>query len=167
MRSRHVASAATALWLVATSAHAMEEAMSAPYLLETIQHWLLANFELGRPTEVPTLTNVSARELVEIRYGSASTVVPGDVVAAYDRDRRAILLTDGWTGRSIEDISVLVHEMVHHLQASSGRRHACPAEMEKLAYQAQDAWLRLFGSDLNRAFGIDDKTLLVATVCTH
>lgn len=166
-----IVAAAAALWLVATSAYALENAVnretSAPYLLDTIQNWLTANFELRRAPKLPKLAKVSARELVEIRYGSTSAVAPGDVVATYDRDRGAILLADDWTGQSVEDISVLVHEMVHHMQVSAGMRYACPAEMEKLAYEAQDAWLKLFRSDLDRAFGIDDMTLLFATVCTH
>ena len=46
-------------------------------------------------------------------------------------------------------------------------RFACPAEREVLAYRAQDAWLRLFGTNLENAFGIDSMMLLVATACTH
>jgi hypothetical protein len=36
-------------------------------------------------------------------------------------------------------LSVLVHEMVHHLQASADMRFACPAEREAVAYRAEDA----------------------------
>jgi hypothetical protein len=46
-------------------------------------------------------------------------------------------------------------------------RFACPAEREVLAYRAQNAWLQLFGSDLESAFDMDPAMLLVATVCTH
>ncbi len=46
-------------------------------------------------------------------------------------------------------------------------RFACPGEREALAYKAQDAWLRLFGTDLATGFGIERATLLVATACTH
>ncbi len=46
-------------------------------------------------------------------------------------------------------------------------RFACPGEREALAYHAQDAWLGLFGESLESAFGINDATLLVSTVCTH
>jgi hypothetical protein len=110
---------------------------------------------------------VSATRLVEIRYGPASAVAPGDVMAAYDDDSRTIYLMEGWTGRSPAELSVLVHEMVHHLQASAGMRFACPAEREELAYRAQDAWLQLFDLDLKSAFGIDRTTVLIATVCTY
>ena len=57
------------------------------------------------------------------------------------------------------ELSVLVHEMVHHLQAASDMRFACPAEREVLAYRAQGAWLGLFGESLESAFGIDAATL--------
>jgi hypothetical protein len=110
---------------------------------------------------------VAASELVKIRYGSASSVSAGEVMGAYDEPSRTIYLTDGRNGRTADQVSVLVHEMAHHLQSSGDMHFACPAEREALAYRAQDAWLRLFGMGLESAFGIDPATLLVATVCTH
>jgi len=138
-----------------------------PSLIDAIELWLGANFDLEPAAGPPSLVTVAASRLVEIRYGSAGAVSAGDVMGAYDDASRTIYLTDGWNGRTPEQLSVLVHEMVHHLQASADMRFACPGEREALAYRAQDAWLRLFGTDLESAFGIDPATLLVATVCTH
>lgn len=152
---------------LATATPAAAENRVRPSLLDTIELWLGANFGLPPAAEPPDILIVPATRLVEIRYGAGSMVPPGDVVAAYDYERRVIYLTEGWTGRTPGQISVLVHEMVHHLQASADMRFACPAEQELVAYQAQDEWLKLFGTDLARSFGIDPATLLVATVCTH
>jgi hypothetical protein len=160
-------SAAVALCLAAAAPVAAAETQHPPSLLETIELWLVANFGLTPAAGSPDLVTVPAGRLVEIRYGFASPVSSGEVVAAYDEASRIIYFTEGWTGRTPDQLSVLVHEMVHHLQASANMRFACPAEREVLAYRAQDAWLKLFGLDLERAFGIDAATVLVATVCTH
>jgi hypothetical protein len=88
-----------------------------------------------------------------------------DIVALYDDRVRTIYLSSYWDGRAPEDISALVHEMVHHLQNLAGLSYACPAEREKLAYQAQSRFLSLFGQSLESQFGIDPMTLLVRTTC--
>ena len=162
-----VRSIAVALCLAAATPVAAAETQAPPSLVDTIELWLVANFDLAPAASSPDLATVAASRLVEIRYGPASSVSPGDVMGAYDEAGRIIYLSEGWNGRTPEQLSVLVHEMVHHLQASADMRFACPGERETLAYRAQDAWLRLFGMDLESAFGIDPATLLVATVCTH
>jgi hypothetical protein len=143
------------------------EPQRAPPLLDVISLWLATNFGLPSTAEPPALGTLPGAELVAMRYGPATSVPPDAVVAVYDETRRIIYLTEGWTGHTPAELSVLVHEMVHHLQAAAGMRFACPGEREALAYRAQDAWLNLFGTNLESAFGIDAATLLVGTVCTH
>ena len=162
-----VRSAAAALWLAAAGPAAAVEPHDPPSLIGAIELWLAANFGLAPAAGPPALVTVPARRLVEIRYGPASPVPAGDVMAVYDDASRTIYLAEGWTGRTPAQLSVLVHEMVHHLQSSAGLPFACPAERERLAYRAQDEWLRLFGMDLETAFDIDPALVLVATVCTH
>jgi Mlc titration factor MtfA (ptsG expression regulator) len=62
-------------------------------------------------------------------------------------------------------VSVLVHEMVHHLQNMAGTTYGCPAAREKLAYAAQQKWLAQAGQDFFEAFETDPMTLLVRTSC--
>jgi len=159
--------AAIALCLAATAPATAAERHDLPLLLNTIGLWLAATFDLPATTVVPDLVRLPASDLVAMRYGASATVAPGEIVALYDDARRTIYLAEGWTGQSPAELSVLAHEMVHHLQSEADLRFACPGEREALAYRAQDAWLRLFGTDLERSFGIDAATLLVATVCTH
>ncbi|WP_232816716.1 DUF6647 family protein [Paracoccus zhejiangensis] len=140
---------------------------SEPSLLEVIELWLVSNFDLVPAENAPELRAMTAADLVALRHGPNSSVSPGDVVAAYDHRSRTIYLTDGWRGQDAAELSVMVHEMVHHLQASAGMRFSCPAERERLAYEAQDAWLQLFGQNLTSALNIDPAALLVSTVCTH
>ena len=87
------------------------------------------------------------------------------VVALYDDAGRTILLPEGWTGATPAELSVLAHEMVHHLQNLSGRRYACGAEREAEAYDAQGRWLALFGETLEGAFELNPLTLMVLSRC--
>ena len=81
---------------------------------------------------------------------------PGDVVADYDDADRTIYLAEGWTGCTPAELSVLVHEMALPLQSAADMR---------FAGRAEEAWLRLFGQNLESAFGIDDAVLLAGTMC--
>jgi hypothetical protein len=74
-------------------------------------------------------------------------------------------LPDQWTGRSAAELSVLVHELVHHLQEAAELRYECPAAREQLAYAAQERWLGLFGLSLSSEFDIDPFTLKISTEC--
>lgn len=136
-----------------------------PALIDTIVLWLTANFGLPAPAHPPTLVRVPAAKLVEMRYGDPDAVPLGNVVAVYDDN--TIYLMQGWTGTTPAELSMLVHEMVHHLQFSADMRFACPGEREVMAYSAQNAWLNLFGESLESAFGIDDATLRVSAACTY
>ena len=98
-------------------------------------------------------------------HPSVELVALAKVEAFYDDKTRTIFLPQGWTGRSPAELSLLVHEMVHHVQNVAGLTYACPEEREKIAYAAQRQWLALFGRDLMRDFKIDPMTLLVRTNC--
>ncbi len=117
--------------------------------LTTIAAWLSFNLMLPPVYDHPSVEFVSLAK----------------VEALYDDKTRTIFLPQGWTGRSPAELSLLVHEMVHHVQNVAGLTYACPEEREKIAYAAQRQWLALFGRDLMRDFKIDPMTLLVRTNC--
>jgi len=153
------------------TAHAIEGPSPAvdglDILLDTIALWLARNFDLPLPDAPPRLVLAPPATLVALRYGPGSAVAPGDVVAVYLDAESAIYLADDWTGSTPADLSVVVHEMVHHLQSSTGMRFACPGAREEPAYRAQDAWLALFGESLESAFEIDAMTLMLHTTCGY
>jgi hypothetical protein len=146
-------------------------------LLAVIATWLSMNFGLLQTQEFPTVELVSPARIAALRAGGLAsgtlnvgqidTPVILSVVAVYEDRTRTIYLPEGWTAKSPAEVSVLVHEMVHHLQAVAAAKFECPAAREKLAYAAQNAWLKLFGSDLEQQFEIDPMTLLVRTNCLH
>ena len=134
-------------------------------LLTAIVTWLSINFGLPPIHEHPTIELLPATQIAEIHYGTSDSYNWREVIATYDDATRTIFLAEGWTGRTPADLSILVHEMVHHLQDVSGRQYVCPASREKLAYAAQDAWLGLFGQTLLAEFELDRMTLKLTTQC--
>ena len=147
-------------------------------LLTAIALWLSANFGLPATLELPQVEYVSAVKIAALRHGGLAALPfqagdgatePGrrDVVAVYVDVAKTIYLPDGWTADSPANLSVLVHEMVHHLQNVSHQKFFCPQEREELAYKAQQRWLELFGHDLQGDFEIDRFTLLLTTRCAH
>ena len=150
-------------------------------LLTAIVTWLSANFALPSDHDHPQLKLVPAVEITFLRYQAFTPAQRRDVlrsladntggshsreaVAVYDDHTRTIFLPDTWTGATPADLSVLVHEMVHHLQNSAHMKYECPGAREQLAYTAQDHWLKLFGHDLASEFEIDAFTLKVTTSC--
>jgi hypothetical protein len=151
-----------------------------PALLKEIAAWLSQNFDLPQASALPTVRLVSAPELMSIRlepltsgerHKVSAALLAGalirELIALYDTRTKTIFLSEGWTGSNPADVSILVHEMVHHLQHLSGQRFACPQERERLAYAAQERWLALSGQNLATEFELDAFTLLVSTVCTH
>ena len=99
------------------------------------------------------------------RTAASRTAKSSDVVAVYVDATSTIYLPKGWRGETAAELSVLVHEMVHHLQSRGQLKFECPRAREKLAYEAQERWLNLFGRDLLRDFEIDPFTRLVLTSC--
>jgi hypothetical protein len=149
---------------------------------DEIAKWLSTNFELPYATEPPRLERVSQTRLYQLRHkaflplqsqavgGEHSTPMPQyqrEVVAVYDDATRTVYLPEGWSGESIADQSVLVHEMVHHLQNLAGLKFACAGEREKPAYFAQDRWLRLHGHELEKDFDVDMFTVVALSACMN
>lgn len=149
-------------------------------LLAAIVTWLSVNFGLPASSELPAVRFAPPAEIAFIHYGAftsesqrrvraAYAALPAEkrreVVSIYDDRRRAIILPLGWEGVTPAEMSMLVHEMVHHLQNAAGLKYACREAREKLAYEAQEKWLGLFGRSLASDFQIDGLTLLVSTTC--
>lgn len=134
-------------------------------LLIAIVTWLSVNLGLPPDYDLPKVSRLPNTELAEFHYRGVEPSKRRKVVAVYHDATETILLSDSWTGRSPADLSVVVHEMVHHLQKRSNLRFECATAREKQAYAAQEAWLRLFGRNLGSEFNIDKMTLKLATTC--
>ena len=133
-----------------------------------IAAWVSEATGLPMPGNMPEIRLAAAKDMPRLmgaaEPSSTSAGFP-DIIAFYNTESRTIYLPNDWTGSTPSELSVLVHEMVHHAQAEAGRRFACPAERERQAFDAQTRWLALFSSDLSQEFGINRMFLLVATTC--
>jgi len=151
-------------------------------LLTVLVAWLSVNTGLPSTDVHPRVKFASPTEMLELRVSvSRRDVATGDTVAGdtalaesaydlqalYDDRSRTIHLSEGWTGATPAESSVLVHELVHHLQNVAQLRYDCAEAREKLAYQAQEKWLELFRTSLAAEFEMDPMTILVRTNCLH
>jgi len=151
-----------------------------PQALKQISHWLSASFGLPETDRLPRVIFADRATMFDIRYGNPSRSTQGTdvpdypavattryrkVVALYDDTTETVILSDDWSGATPADFSILVHEMVHHIQNITRKNYDCPAARERVAYQAQERWLNTYGKNLAVEFEIDPLTLLVTTSC--
>jgi dienelactone hydrolase len=150
--------------------------------LMAIVTWLSANCDLPANYDLPAIRYASPVEITYMRHGAftvadrervaaAQKALPADsqnsTVAIYDHKNHAIVLPTGWTATTPAEQSIVVHELVHHLQYTAQLKFACPQEREFAAYKAQDKWLQLFGRTLEGEFGIDGFTILANSQCLN
>lgn len=148
-------------------------------LIASIIIWLSANVGLPETSHHPTVKLVSPHDLIEARAAILDSeeekaklrAALGQednshgFVALYDDSSQTIYLPQNWSAASPVDVSVLVHEMAHHLQNVGAIDYPCEEGREYPAYQAQQMWLKNAGTTLEREFDIDAMTLLVLTKC--
>ena len=63
------------------------------------------------------------------------------VEALYSERDHSIYLSDGWKADNLRRSSILLHELVHHLQYLNHVKVTCESEYELQAYKLQLAWL--------------------------
>jgi hypothetical protein len=142
------------------------------------EKWLSSQFDFPDIDEHPRIEFVPSAKIVSLRFSSflsdpgaeiasddRASSVQYDTLAIYHDSTRTIYLPETWTGGTAAELSMLVHEVVHHFQNVLGLKYECPQEREKLAYIAQDRWLARFGHSLESDFHIDAFSLLVKTRC--
>jgi hypothetical protein len=155
------------------------------YLLNLLENlWIgtsqSAIYDLPADYDLPKIRFATPTEINAIRLGAfapahidrpANNTRPAhetqSIVAVYQDKERTIVLPEGWLGETPAESSILVHEMVHHIQNIAGVTYSCPQRREALAYDAQEKWLGLFNRSLLSEFEIDPMTLLISTKCLH
>ena len=159
--------ASLALILAATPAAPQAGDPTIRGLTAAVAEWVAAELHAAPPTRLPRLEFADAARLRALRYGdrASTSAAPLEVVALYDDAAGTVLLREGWTGTTPAEMSVLVHEMVHHVQNGEARVYACERAREAEAYELQDRWLRLYGESLESAFELNGLALLVLTRC--
>jgi uncharacterized protein DUF6647 len=143
-------------------------------LLTAIVLWLSSNFALPADLDHPRVEFVPAIKMAAMmpkdggrQSDIASIQSASEILSLYNNETKTIFLLNVWEGKTPAELSILVHEMVHHLQNIGQLKFACPEEREEIAYLAQERWLNLFGRDLARDFQMDPFTILVMSKCPY
>jgi hypothetical protein len=88
------------------------------------------------------------------------------LLAFYRRDTATVYLPKTWRPGGLRDQSILLHELVHHVQRFSKVVPACPGALERQAYELQATWLREQGvAGPYELIGTDEFTVLVLSAC--
>ena len=130
----------------ATDLLGWREAGSLDGLVEHLEDWLDRHSELPRRETVPVVKWTSVAGVTALT-GSQRAAHVATVRGLYDAEGATIWLVRPWSARDPRDVSVLLHELVHHRQAASGHWY-CPGAQELPAYRLQQAWLGELGLPL-------------------
>jgi hypothetical protein len=106
-------------------------------LVAGLDDWLDARTDW--PTREAPRTRFVSQWEAAARRGATASYQRGRTRGLYDPEQSEILLVRPWNPGNAEDVSILLHELVHHRQAP--HHWYCPAAQELPAYRLQEAWL--------------------------
>lgn len=114
-----------------------EAAQALSGLIETLDDWLDRHSDYPGREDPPAIRFVDEAMAAQIdgMHGRHGARVRG----LYDPSARTIFLVEPWSAEDPENVSTLLHELVHHRQAARSWR--CPGAQEEDAYELQAAWL--------------------------
>jgi hypothetical protein len=95
--------------------------------------------------DVPPIKTVSSSELNKMLFGSSNEVAPVQPGALYSKNEHLIFLASTWRKDDVLDQSILLHELVHHLQMENHVQFECWGRYEAQAYELQIRWLSTQG----------------------
>lgn len=127
----------------ATDVLAWRQVKSLKELTVHLDLWIDANLELPRRSvaaQIKFIDRISATALAATKH----TARTGTLRGLYDPDSKTIWLVSPWSHTDPYDVSVLLHELIHHRQAVSGHWY-CPGAQELPAYRGQQDWLAGMG----------------------
>ena len=131
----------------------------------TLISWIAAisNFAVVDP---PRILLIPKREIDEYYYRPSEVNKFFQLQAIYKSTNAMIYLRDTWRSTELYDQSVLLHELVHHLQMNNNVKAPCQAAKERQAYDLQVAWLREQGVENPYALmGTNELTIYLLSSC--
>ena len=126
---------------------AWRNATSMPDLVEMLDGWLDANSDMPRNPQAPIVRQIDAAT-ANAMTGTHAATEGSKTRGLYDEEAMEIMLVRPWNNRDPYDVSVLLHELIHHRQAVAGYWY-CPGAQELPAYRLQQAWLAELGLEPN------------------
>ena len=143
-------------------------------LLTALMVWAAAFTGLPVPDRPPEIRRTDACTLqMQMFPGEpCSTKQVGNIVARYYHKSRTIMLLDTWRPDTMENVSTLLHEVVHYVQDRAGKNretvYCVGRDIEWPAYKAEHAFVMAAGYTREEArdlLGLNATVLLFATQC--
>lgn len=139
-------------------------------MVAAVTGWVAAELGEPIPDEMPAIVFVDRAAIRALVRSDGILPAPDrgsdtEVQALYLSESRTIFLPTGWSGATAAQVSILVHEIVHHFQALRGDTYPCRAARERLAYEVQERWLATHGESLESALGVGPLYRLIVTNC--
>lgn len=111
-------------------------------LVAELLDWIVASTDYAPALPPPEIVFCETGDCIPYETG---TVIVGETLnGAYDRYNARIVLIRPWDVTDTRDQSILLHELVHHVQLGN-RDFDCLAATELEAYRLQDAYLSQHG----------------------
>jgi hypothetical protein len=129
--------------------------------------WISGVVDLAPPETAPTIRFESPEAIHAVVHPDVEFQAGRLGLAYYDAVVHEVVLPTQWDLRNPFHLSMLVHELVHHMQDASEAAYPCPAAKEREAYDAQQAWLLSQGLNLfdNDVIRINELFYVFATTC--
>jgi len=121
--------------------HAKSGAEERNVLAEAELKWIAAKTG-WRQISVPEIRIKSSAELSTMFFGYPEGIDGIRPLALYSRDEHILYISDGLKFDNLADRSILLHELVHHLQVANAAQSTCREASEAQAYGLQIQWLR-------------------------
>ena len=136
-------------------------------LVFTLIAWIAAHSDLAA-AGAPDIRYVQKQAMQGLFAAAAANGSYMQLEAFYAPGKAAVYLQNSWRADDLRDRSVLLHELVHHLQAANNVRVSCPAALERQAYGLQFEWLREHGvADPYEFTGLNVLTVIMAGACSN
>ena len=91
-----------------------------------------------------------------------------NILGLYNNEIKTIFLEKDFWWASVRDQSILLHELVHHMQYTMNwglYRKKCKGHIEKEAYDLQEKWLAIRGLELGPTIDLGPLMRHVLTQC--
>jgi hypothetical protein len=134
-------------------------------LIVALIAWIAAHSSLGA-AQAPHIQFVPKLAMTSVYQDAANERRFFSVEAFYLPATATIYLPKGWRTDDLRDRSMLLHELVHHMQAANHVKVSCIGALERQAYGLQFKWLRENGIEDPYGFtGLDVLTVVIAGTC--
>lgn len=120
-------------------------------LMVLLLSWIVANsaYQFPQGSDLPPVIEKSQTELKQILFCTGERNCSADktpsgvrIAALYDHHANVLYVMNGFSVEEEEDVSTLVHEMVHYVQRLAGKLDGvtCFGHLEREAYGIEDKW---------------------------